>query len=127
MESKYELKEIQTVIREFCKPRGWGGEAPNALLMALVMEVAELGEHFQWKRNWPEMDDKKKKSVGYELVDVLFYLLRIAEECNIKDLGGLFYEKLDKLAIKFPEGASDDDYKRAKEEYRKNGKNKRYD
>jgi NTP pyrophosphatase (non-canonical NTP hydrolase) len=127
MASKHELKEIQTVIREFCKPRGWGGEAPNALLMSLVIEVAELGEHFQWKTRWPKLSKDEKKSVRYEIVDVLFYLLRIAEECDIYDMGALFYEKLDKLAIKFPAGASSDEYKKIRAEYRKTGKNNLYD
>ena len=55
--------------------------------MALVGEVGELAECFQWKsevaRNLPEFSEPEKVHVGEELADVLIYTVRLADVCGI--------------------------------------------
>ena len=55
--------------------------------MALVGEVGELAECFQWKgevaRGLPEFSEPEKIHVGEELADVLIYTVRLADVCGI--------------------------------------------
>ena len=55
--------------------------------MALVGEVGELAECFQWKsevaRNLPAFSEPEKIHVGEELADVLIYTVRLADVCGI--------------------------------------------
>ena len=55
--------------------------------LALVGEVGELAECFQWKsevaRNLPEFSEPEKIHVGEELADVLIYTVRLADVCGI--------------------------------------------
>ena len=55
--------------------------------MALVGEVGELAECFQWKgevaRGLPAFSEPEKIHVGEELADVLIYTVRLADVCGI--------------------------------------------
>ena len=55
--------------------------------LALVGEVGELAECFQWKgevaRNLPAFSEPEKIHVGEELADVLIYTVRLADVCGI--------------------------------------------
>ena len=55
--------------------------------MALVGEVGELAECFQWKgevaRGLPEFSGSERTHVGEELADVLIYTVRLADVCGI--------------------------------------------
>ena len=44
------LEDIRISHSEFCKERGWGkSHTPRNILLAMVGEVGELSEIFQWK------------------------------------------------------------------------------
>jgi dCTP diphosphatase len=117
------MKNIQKKVDEFCKERGWLTDGPNELITSTMIELGELAEHYQWQKEFKELDETKKREIGYEFVDVIVYLCRIANRSGI-DIQDMFDEKLPKLAKKYPVGG---DPKKAHEEYRKNGKNKLYE
>ncbi|KAL2506543.1 NTP Pyrophosphohydrolase MazG-related [Abeliophyllum distichum] len=100
------LKDLSNKLEEFAKARDWEKyHSPRNLLLAMVGEVGELSEIFQWRGevdkglpNWKESD---KEHLGEELSDVLLYLIRLADICGI-DLGDAAARKIIKNAIKYP-------------------------
>jgi NTP pyrophosphatase (non-canonical NTP hydrolase) len=117
------LKQIQKDVEEFSIKRGWENNDPNQLITSILIELGELSEHYQWQNKFKKLNKREKKEIGYEFVDIIFYLARLANKSDI-DLEEAFYDKLPKLEKKFPIGK---DAKKAHIEYRKNGKNKRYE
>ncbi|WAR02092.1 DCTP1-like protein, partial [Mya arenaria] len=100
---KPSLEEIRQKQQEFAQERNWDQyHTPRNLLMALVGEVGELAEIFQWKgevkEGLPERDH-----VGQELADVFLYLVRLSEKCHI-DLPSAVWQKIQKNAQKYPAG-----------------------
>ena len=73
--------------------------------LALVGEVGELAECFQWKsevaRGLPAFSESEKIHVGEELADVLIYTVRLADVCGIS-LGECVPRKIDMNARKYP-------------------------
>ena len=80
---------------------------PRNICLALVGEVGELCECFQWRgdagasHGLPNWEAKKRDALGDELADVLLYLVRLADQCEI-DLAGVTAKKLRKNAAKYP-------------------------
>jgi len=92
-----EIKELQKIITNFRDKRDWKQfHAPKNLAVSISIESAELLEHFQWSD-----ECKDKKEIAYEMVDVLAYLLLLAEECDI-DLEKAFLEKMKINKKKYP-------------------------
>ncbi|EXB93724.1 hypothetical protein L484_011718 [Morus notabilis] len=100
------IKDLSKKLEEFAKARDWEKyHSPRNLLLAMVGEVGELSEIFQWRGevdkglpNWAKSD---KEHLGEELSDVLLYLIRLADICGI-DLGDAASKKIVKNAIKYP-------------------------
>jgi len=73
--------------------------------LALVGEVGELAECFQWKsevaRGLPGFSEPEKIHVGEELADVLIYTVRLADVCGIS-LGDCVPRKVAVNAKKYP-------------------------
>ncbi|XP_010262369.1 PREDICTED: dCTP pyrophosphatase 1-like [Nelumbo nucifera] len=100
------LKDLSRKLEEFAKERDWEQyHSPRNLLLALVGEVGELSEIFQWRgevpKGLPNWEESDKEHLGEELSDVLLYLIRLADICGI-DLGDAVTKKLVKNAIKYP-------------------------
>ncbi|KAL5990522.1 hypothetical protein ACLOJK_011424 [Asimina triloba] len=100
------LKALSRKLEEFAKERDWERyHSPRNLLLAMVGEVGELSEIFQWKgevaRGLPNWEEADKEHLGEELSDVLLYLIRLADICGI-DLGDAATKKIVKNAIKYP-------------------------
>ncbi|KAG9445807.1 hypothetical protein H6P81_011935 [Aristolochia fimbriata] len=100
------LKELSRKLEEFAKERDWEKyHSPRNLLLAMVGEVGELSEIFQWKgevaKGLPNWEESDKEHLGEELSDVLLYLIRLADICGI-DLGDAATKKLVKNAVKYP-------------------------
>ena len=76
--------------------------------MALVGEVGELTEIFQWKEdvrpNMENLTKEEKEHTKEEVADVLAYLIRFCDVSGI-DLGEAFFEKMEKNAKKYPKEA----------------------
>ncbi len=120
---KKSLSELTGIIETFVKERDWKGYKPNPLISSIMIELGELAEHYQWKDDFENFDEEEKLELGFEYVDVVFYLLLLASRSDI-DIEKYFDLKMKKLAVKFPLGA---DTKTQHELYRKTGKNRRYE
>ncbi len=84
-----DIASLSQRLREFAQARDWEQfHSPKNLAMALIVEAAELVEHFQWMKEDKsyELSDKQREEVSLEMADVFIYLLRIADRLNI-DLG----------------------------------------
>lgn len=98
------LSELRERINQFVKERDWEQfHSPKNLAMAMIVEAAELVEHFQWdtleeSRN---LSPEKREQVGQELADTFVYLLRIAEVTGV-DLIAAANAKIDLNAKKYP-------------------------
>ena len=102
------LHALRDRLRAFASLREWDQfHTPRNLALALVGEVGELCECFQWRGDagasigLPEWEDKKRDALGEELADVLLYLVRLADKCDV-DLAGAAAKKLRKNASKYP-------------------------
>ncbi|KAJ0971902.1 hypothetical protein J5N97_019861 [Dioscorea zingiberensis] len=100
------LGDLKKKMADFAKERDWDQfHSPRNLLLALVGEVGELSEIFQWRgevpRGLPGWDEKEKEHLGEELSDVLLYLVRLADVCGV-DLGGAALRKMEINARKYP-------------------------
>ncbi|KAK4778904.1 hypothetical protein SAY86_006432 [Trapa natans] len=100
------LLELRQRLAEFACARGWDRyHSPRNLLLALVGEVGELSEIFQWKgevgRGLPNWTSHDKEHLAEELSDVLLYLIQLADVCDL-DLGQAALSKIIKNAAKYP-------------------------
>ena len=104
-ENNNDLISLRNKLRNFADERDWNQyHTPRNLVLALVGEVGELSEIFQWKgevKNCDNWDEKEKEHLGEELSDILLYLIRLADKCDI-DLGKAAYKKIIKNAEKYP-------------------------
>ncbi len=98
------LRSLRDELRQFCAARGWHAyHNPKNLAMALIVEAAELVEHFQWAT--PDeslaLDAAKRDAVADEMADVLIYLTELADVLDI-DLLQAARAKIVKNAVKYP-------------------------
>ena len=98
------LSQLNDDINLFVKERDWDQfQTPKNLSMALIVEAAELVEHFQWMR--PEESDSltndKKSNVAEELADILIYTVRLANRLGV-NLEQAAKDKLTKNSRKYP-------------------------
>lgn len=91
-------------IVDFRNARDWKQfHNPKDLSLSLVLEAAEVMEHFQWK-NAEEMKEhlkKNKDEVGEELADVLYWVLLMSHDLKIDVLDALD-KKMKKNEAKYP-------------------------
>ncbi len=88
------LAAIRARLRSFADERDWDRfHAPKNLALALIVEAAEVVEHFQWADAAAPLPDDRKDAVALELADVLFYLVRLADRLDV-DLAAAAATKL---------------------------------
>lgn len=102
------IGSIKSMIKEFVNERDWNQyHTPRNILLALVGEVGELSEIFQWKSDqeckpglskWTQSD---KIHLGEEMADILIYLSRLADICGI-NMKHAVLDKMAKNAKKYP-------------------------
>jgi dCTP diphosphatase len=99
-----ELNQLKLQLRQFAEERDWDQfHSPKNLSMALIVEAAELVEHFQWltEEQSRSLEQKQLDKVQEELADIQIYLIRIADKLNI-DLLGAVSKKIEANAKKYP-------------------------
>lgn len=99
-----QLQLLKDKIRQFADERDWDQfHSPKNLAMALIVEAAELVEHFQWltEEQSSSLPAEKLSEVEAELADILIYLVRIADKLDI-DLERAALKKLQSNAKKYP-------------------------
>ncbi|MDN5725359.1 MAG: nucleotide pyrophosphohydrolase [Propionibacteriales bacterium] len=101
-----DLIELRDRMRDFTAERDWGQfHDPKSLILALVGEVGELAEVFQWlpsaHSNALSREEPTATQVRDELADVLLYLVRLADVLDV-DLHAAALDKMAKNASKHP-------------------------
>ena len=85
-------------------------------MISILVEAAELAEHFQWEtaeeiergvNRAGVKDREKKQKVGEELSDVFWYCLSLADRMGI-DLADAFLKKFVHNSKKFPKDKARD-------------------
>ncbi len=102
------LEALSSRLKAFAIERDWEQfQSPKNLSMALIVEAAELVEHFQWLTQQQSMDvgldktSQKYREVALEMADILAYLLRIAERMDI-DLLASLKDKIEINELRYP-------------------------
>jgi dCTP diphosphatase len=103
-----ELEVLRDRMRKFARERDWGKfHDPKSVILALVGEVGELAELFQWLPAMEARDlalaEPLKTRAGEELADVLLYLVLLADVLRI-DLAAAPRAKMDDSEHRFPPG-----------------------
>jgi NTP pyrophosphatase (non-canonical NTP hydrolase) len=99
-----EIKELTEKIKKFRDERDWlQFHNHKDVALSLVLEAAEVLEHFQWKKPGEVEAHGKvcKDEIADELADVAMYLFELADNLNI-DLAKAIDVKLAKNAAKYP-------------------------
>jgi len=99
-----ELLILRDKLRVFAEERDWDQyHSPKNLTMALMVEVAELMEHFQWLTEAQSIDleIEIKVKVAEELADILLYLIRLSDKLNV-DLQEVTLRKLENNNLRYP-------------------------
>lgn len=90
-----ELKELEARMHAFVAAKGWykhespKPQTPRNLAISLVLESAEVLEHFQWRD-----EARDPAALASELADVALYLMQLASISNI-DLERAILDKLE--------------------------------
>jgi dCTP diphosphatase len=101
-----DFEALRDAMREFTAERDWERyHDPKSLLLALVGEVGELSELFQWLPAESAADAVREEPlrtrVQEELADVLLYLVRLADVLDV-DLRSAAEGKMERNAVKHP-------------------------
>lgn len=130
-QSSLSFKELAEKLDIFDQERRWTNLSPEDLAKSIMLEWAELLEHFQWdstlRNRWNVPMEKNIEEMRYEAADILIYLMKFCRETQINIIE-LTLKKLEKLQKKYPVGYNDtkDDtpnheaYLKIKKAYREN-------
>lgn len=109
-----DIKKLTESIIKFRDARDWKQfHNPKDMSLSLVLEAAEVMEHFQWQ-NLEEMKvyvKKHKHEIGEELADVLYWVLLMSNDLDI-DIRHALEQKLLVQAKKYPVGKAKGSHKK---------------
>lgn len=99
-------EKLRDRYRAFRDDRDWDRfQDPKSVILALVGEVGELAELFQWVPADEAIarfsDPGRRQRAGEEMADVLLYLTSLADSLGI-DLMEAAHQKLDAAHVRFP-------------------------
>lgn len=106
MHNPIDVKQVNQALKQFVEKRNFG-KVHNAknLTTALIIEVAELLEPFQWMTEQEALNahnnPRLKTHTSHELADVVMYAIQIADMMGI-DLHTAIQEKLKINEEKYP-------------------------
>lgn len=129
------MKNLEKIIKKYLKERGWNNLRPADLAKSIVIESAELLEHFQWEGL--ELEDVKNKSkdqkeeIASEIADVMIYCIELSVLLDL-DTEKIIVDKLNKIKAKYPaklmkkmqDSGSTDEYWNIKKNHRKSKNSK---
>ncbi len=81
-----DFDSIKRRVRQFVAERDWDQfHSPKNLSMALIVEAAEMVEHFQWltEEQSSDLSPEKLAEVELELADIQIYLISLAEKLKL--------------------------------------------
>ncbi|KQP15662.1 nucleotide pyrophosphohydrolase [Pseudorhodoferax sp. Leaf265] len=80
------LDALRQQLATFAAERDWQQfHSPKNLASALIVEAAELLEHFQWMPDAQSraLQPEQKQAVAAEIADVLLYLVQLSDALGI--------------------------------------------
>lgn len=98
------VEELRERLRAFARARDWEQfHSPKNLAAALIVEAAELLEHFQWlsEEASAQLTPEQRRAVEEEIADVFLYLVRLADRLDV-DLFAAAARKIEKNEKKYP-------------------------
>lgn len=99
-----DIKRLTEKIKKFRDERDWKQfHNPKDVALSLVLEAAEVLEHFQWK-NQKEIEEyikTNKEDIGEELADVLYWILLMCNDLKI-NISEVLEKKIKKNETKYP-------------------------
>lgn len=100
------IEDIRRMQAEFTDERNWNQfHQPRNLLLAMVGEVGEVAELFQWRgdvaEGLPGWTESERENLAHELSDVMIYLVELAEKCHV-DLPQAVLRKMALNRLKYP-------------------------
>ncbi|XP_037327130.2 glutamyl-tRNA(Gln) amidotransferase subunit B, mitochondrial [Pungitius pungitius] len=100
------MEDIRRMQAEFTDERDWNQfHQPRNLLLAMVGEVGEVSELFQWRgevaEGLPGWTESEREHLAHELSDVMIYLVELAEKCRV-DLPRAVLRKMALNRLKYP-------------------------
>jgi dCTP diphosphatase len=100
------LEDLRGIMANFVDEREWHKfHTPRNILLALVGEVGEVAELFQFRgevaKGCADWSEKDRVHLGEELSDVLLYLVRLSDLCKI-DLPAAALRKVERNKAKYP-------------------------
>jgi NTP pyrophosphatase (non-canonical NTP hydrolase) len=99
-----EIESLKLKLREFAKERDWDQfHSPKNFSMAMIVECAELVEHFQWltDEQSKNLSTETLDEVSLEMADIFIYLIRLADKLDV-DLVKTAKRKMILNAEKYP-------------------------
>jgi len=98
------LDHLRADLASFAADRDWAQfHSPKNLASALIVEAAELLEHFQWltEQESHGLSEAKREAVSQEIGDVLLYLIQLSASLEIDPVAAA-RAKLAMNALKYP-------------------------
>jgi NTP pyrophosphatase (non-canonical NTP hydrolase) len=100
------VAQLKQLVADFVAERDWQRyHVPKHLVMSIMIEAAELMEHFQWvgveSVEDVKADEARMQQVREEISDVLAYTLSLANALEI-DISSAYAAKMKKNATKYP-------------------------
>ncbi|MGF1579198.1 MAG: nucleotide pyrophosphohydrolase [Gemmataceae bacterium] len=101
------VQELREIFREFVTKRQWTQfHSPKNLAMSLVVETAELLEHFLWMENSESLkvtqDSEQFEAIRDEIADVAGNIFCLCNALGV-DLSEAVRNKMSKNVVKYPE------------------------
>lgn len=99
-----DLTALRDALRDFAAARDWRQyHTPKNLAMAMIVEAAELVEHFQWATPEESLHPSAEKlaEIRDEVADTLIYLVELADALDIDPIAAA-RDKIAKNALKYP-------------------------
>lgn len=99
-----DIKNLTEKIKNFRDARDWKQfHNPKDVALSLILEAAEVLEHFQWKsqKEIEEYVKSNKREIGEELADVLYWVLLMSYDLEI-DIREALEKKIAKNEEKYP-------------------------
>jgi NTP pyrophosphatase (non-canonical NTP hydrolase) len=96
-QSHMTFAEIEAAITTYLAARDWLDGQPRNLATSIVLEAAELLEHYQWS----DKPVGSQQELGEELADILIYAFQFAY-INKIDMAQAILDKLEKAKQKYP-------------------------
>jgi len=100
----YYMKQLEAEIHDFIAARKWDQyHSPKNLVMALIVESAELTEIFQWltQEESRAVSPETLNHIEEEIGDIMIYLTTLAMKFDLDPISAA-RKKLKKNAKKYP-------------------------